>query len=159
MHRLSGRLVDRRELIWFRIWLSKPIRAISGDHTRHERSYAAAARLVTGFRQDRRRQIRWRFALVRWRRSDVQDGARFVTVRSRTVFAVDDLAAGESAKRPHLAAHGPRHGRSLLRVLPQGSQTDHARHRRHIRRGSWRPAIAAVQRALRRIWLSADRRI
>ena len=62
-------------------------------------------------------------------------------------------------KRPHLAAHGPRHGRSLLRVLPQGSQADHARHRRHIRRGSWRPAIAAVQRALRRIWLSADRRV
>src|ERR1019366_7745133 len=25
--------------------------------------------------------------------------------------------------------------------------------------GSWRPAIAAVQRALRRIWLSADRRV
>jgi hypothetical protein len=32
------------------IWLSKPIRAISGDYTRHEPSYAAAARLVTGFR-------------------------------------------------------------------------------------------------------------
>jgi hypothetical protein len=28
----------------------EPIRAISGDYTRHEPSYAAAARLVTGFR-------------------------------------------------------------------------------------------------------------
>src|SRR5450759_2140516 len=55
------------------------------------------------------------------------------------------------------AAHGPRHGRSLLRVLPAGSQTDHARHRRHVRRGSWRPAIATIQCALRRIRLSADR--
>ena len=31
-------------------------------------------------------------------------------------------------ERSRLVAHGPRHGRSLLRVLPQGSQTHHARH-------------------------------
>jgi hypothetical protein len=35
--------------------------------------------------------------------------------------------------------------RSLLRVLPEGSQTNHARHRRHVRRGAWRPAVAIVQ--------------
>ena len=34
------------------------------------------------------------------RRSDVQDGARSVAVRSRIVLAVDDLAAGKSAGRP-----------------------------------------------------------
>ena len=39
------------------------------------------------------------------------------------------------------------------------SQTDHARHRRHVRRGPWRPAVAAVQCTLRRIRLSADRRV
>jgi hypothetical protein len=33
-------------------------------------------------------------------------------------------------------AHGPRHGRSELQLLPEGSQADHARYRRHVRRGS-----------------------
>src|SRR5208337_599289 len=64
------------------------------------------------------------------------------------VLAIDDLAARESAKRSRLAAHGPGDGRSLLRVLPKSSQTNHARHRRHVRRGAWRPAVAIVQRAL-----------
>ena len=40
------------------------------------------------------------------RRSDVQDGDRSVAVRSGIVFAVDDLAAGESAGRSRAAAHG-----------------------------------------------------
>ena len=39
--------------------------------------------------------------------------------------------------------------------VPNGSRS----HRRHLRRGSWRPTVAVIQRALRRIWLSADRRI
>src|SRR5271165_1315799 len=92
-------------------------------------------------------------------RSDVQNGARSDAVGSRTVLAVDDLATGEFAGRSRPAADGPRDGRSLLRVLFDGSQTDHARHRRHVRRGPRRPAIAAVQRALRRIRISADRRV
>jgi hypothetical protein len=65
----------------------------------------------------------------------------------------------ELARRARLAAHGPRHGRSLLRILPADPEADHARHQRHIRCGSWRPAIAALQCALRRIWFSVDRRI
>src|SRR5271165_4290033 len=77
-------------------------------------------------------------------RSDVQDGARSDAVGSGIVFAVDDLAVGKSAGGSRPVAHGPRHGRSLLRVLSQGSQTDHPRHRRHVRRGPWRPAVAAV---------------
>ena len=93
------------------------------------------------------------------RRSDVQDGARSLAVGPRSVFAVDDLAAGESAGRSRPAAHGPRHGRPLLRVVPPGSQAHHARHRRHVRRRPRRPAIAAVQCPLRRIRLSADRRV
>ena len=44
-------------------------------------------------------------------------------------------------------------------VLSPGSQTDRARHRRHLRRRAWRPAIAVVQRALRRVRFSADRRV
>src|SRR5271165_6086063 len=68
--------------------------------------------------------------------------------RSGIVFAIDDLAAGESAGRSRSCAHGPRHGRSLLRLLRQASQADHARHRRHVRRGSRQPAVAAVQRPL-----------
>ena len=136
------------------------------SHTRHERSYAALAWSVTGEREARRCQIRWRFAFVGWRRSgvargrttpsprrparrlhggpprsrsshaqlgryhsfsapddrrrlrgrqrrqlsakrsDVQDGARSVAVRSGIVLAIDDLAARESAERSRLAAHG-----------------------------------------------------
>ena len=34
------------------------------------------------------------------------------------MFAVDDLASGESAGQAHAAAHGLRHGRLLLRQLP-----------------------------------------
>jgi len=37
-----------------RIWLSTPIRANLGSHTRHERSYAAVAWSVTCPRQARR---------------------------------------------------------------------------------------------------------
>ena len=47
----------------------------------------------------------------------------------------------------------------LLASPSSGFPTDHARHRRHVRRGSWRPAVAAVQCALRCIRLSADRRL
>ena len=93
------------------------------------------------------------------KRSDVQDGARSVAVRLRIVLAIDDLAARESAERSRLAAHGPGDGRSLLRVLPKSSQPNHARHRRHVRRGAWRPAVAVVQPALLRVWLSANRRV
>ena len=71
----------------------------------------------------------------------------------------NDLPVGEPARRPCPAAHGARHGRSLLRVLFQGSQADRAGYRRHVRRGSRRPAIALVQRALRRIRLSTHRRV
>ena len=62
------------------------------------------------------------------------------------VLAVDDLAGGESAGRSRRAADGPRDGRSLLRVLRHGSQTDHAGHRRHVRCGPRWSAVAAVQR-------------
>jgi len=33
-------------------------------------------------------------------------------------------------------------------LRPGGSQANHARRRRHVRRGAWRPAVAVVQRAL-----------
>ena len=42
-----------------------------------------------------------------------------------------------------------RHGRSLLRVLFQGSQADRSGYRRHVRCGSRRPAAALIQCALR----------
>ena len=58
-------------------------------------------------------------------RSDVQDGARSDAVGSRAVLSADDLPVGEPARRPCPAAHGARHGRSLLRSpiprLPSGS--------------------------------------
>ena len=57
------------------------------------------------------------------------------------------------------AADGPRDGGSLLRVLSDGSQTDHARRRRHVRCGPRQPATAVVQRPLRRIRISADCRV
>ncbi len=43
-------------------------------------------------------------------------------VRSPALLPVDDLAAGKPARRARAFAHGPRHGRSLLR-LPPGSST------------------------------------
>ena len=43
--------------------------------------------------------------------------------------------------------------------LRHGSQTDHAGHRRHVRCGPRWSAVAAVQRPLRRIRISADRRV
>src|SRR6516164_8323906 len=61
---------------------------------------------------------------------------------------ISRLENRESAERSRLAAHGPGDGRSLLRVLRKSSQANHARHRRHVRRGAWRPAVAVVQRAL-----------
>jgi hypothetical protein len=103
----------------------------------------------------RRRQRR----LASSRRPGVQDGDGSDAVRARAVLAVDDLSAGEPAGRSRAAADGPRHGRSLLRVVPRGSQADHARHRRHVRCRLRRPATAAVQRPLRRIRISADRRV
>ena len=54
---------------------------------------------------------------------------------------------------------GAGHGRALLRLLCPGPEADHARHRRHLRRRAWRPAVAAVQRPLRRLRLPADRRL
>ena len=44
-------------------------------------------------------------------------------------------------------------------LRPGGSQADHARRRRHLRCGPWRPAVALVQRPLRRLRVSADGRI
>src|SRR5438046_1029681 len=55
----------------------------------------------------------------------------------------------ERVRRPRPAAHGSRHGRSLLRVFPASSQAHSARYRRHV--GSRRPAVTVVQCALRRI--------
>ena len=66
----------------------------------------------------------------------------------------------ESAGRSRPAADGQGDGRSVLRVLRHGSQTDHAGHRRHVRCGPrWSAVAAAVQRPLRRIRISADRRV
>ena len=72
---------------------------------------------------------------------------------------VDDLAAGKPARRARALAHGPRHGRPLLRLLPRSSQADHPGRRRHLRRGPRRPAVAVVQRPLRRLRVSADGRV
>ena len=47
----------------------------------------------------------------------------------------------------------------VFQVLRHGSQTDHAGHRRHVRCGPRWSAVAAVQRPLRRIRISADRRV
>ena len=79
--------------------------------------------------------------------------------RSGVVLAVDNIAVGESAGRSRRAADGQGDGRSVLRVLRHGSQTDHAGHRRHVRCGPRWSAVAAVQRPLRRIRISADRRV
>ena len=66
----------------------------------------------------------------------------------------------ESAGRSRRAADGQGDGRSVLQVvLRHGSQTDHAGHRRHVRCGPRWSAVAAVQRPLRRIRISADRRV
>ena len=48
--------------------------------------------------------------------------------------------------------------RALLRELRAGAEADHARRRRHLRCGAWWPAAAVVQRPLRRLRFSADRR-
>ena len=93
------------------------------------------------------------------RRSDVQDGARSFAHRSGVVLAVDNIAVGEFAGRSRPAADGQGDGRSVLRVLRHGSQTDHAGHRRHVRCDPRWSAVAAVQRPLRRIRISADRRV
>src|ERR687897_236449 len=50
---------------------------------------------------------------------------------------------------PSPAAHGAGHGRTLLRRLPAGAAPHRPRHRRHLRRGARRPAVAAVRRLLR----------
>ena len=55
------------------------------------------------------------------------------------------------AGRSRRAADGQGDGRSVLRVLRHGSQTDHAGHRRHVRCGPRWSAVATVQRPLRRI--------
>ena len=56
-----------------------------------------------------------------------------------------------------------RMGRAMVdlycEVLRHGSQTDHAGHRRHVRCDPRWSAVAAVQRPLRRIRISADRRV
>ena len=54
--------------------MSKPIRAISGDHTRHERSYAAAAGLSPVSGKTVVAKFDGGLLLVRWRRSDVARG-------------------------------------------------------------------------------------
>ena len=46
-----------------------------------------------------------------------------------------------------------------VRLVPPSAAADHAGYRRHLRRGPWRPAVAPVQRPLRRIRLPADRRL
>jgi len=91
-------------------------------------------------------------------RSHVQDGAG-LSPSDRELCSQSTISAWRTCRRSHPAAHGPRHGRSLLRVLPSGPEADYTRHRRFVRRGSWRPAVATLQCALRRIWFSADRRI
>ena len=75
-------------------------------------------------------------------RSGVQDGAGRAAFRPRSRVATDHLAAGEPGptRAPCCAWGGP--GRSLLRVLRAGAEADRARHRRHLRRRAWRPAIA-----------------
>ena len=77
----------------------------------------------------------------------------------RSVLAIHHVAHREPARRARPAAHGPRHGRLLLPDLPPGAAPHRARHRRHLRRRAWRPAASPVQRASRRIRLSADRRV
>ena len=79
--------------------------------------------------------------------------------RSGIVLAVDNIAVGESAGRSRRAADGQSDGRSVLRVFRHGSQTDHAGHRRHVRCDPRWSAVAAVQRPLRRIGISVDRRV
>ena len=91
------------------------------------------------------------------RRPDVQARAGPPARRCRPVLAVDRLAAGEPARATRPAAHGPRHGRALLRELPPGAAPHRAGHRRHLRCRPWRAAASAVQRPLRRIRLPADR--
>src|SRR5512132_635553 len=75
------------------------------------------------------------------------------------VFAVDHLAAGEPAGCADAAAPGPGSGRRLLQLVPPGAEAHRPRYRRHLRCGAWRPAVAPVQRPLRRIRLPADRRL
>ena len=69
-------------------------------------------------------------------RSDVQDGAGSFAHRSGVVLAVDNIAVGEFAGRSRPAADGQGDGRSVLRVLRHGSQTDHAGHRRRSMRST-----------------------
>ena len=47
-------------------------------------------------------------------------------------LAIDDVPAGEPARRAGVGRHGPGNGRPLLRFIPPGSQADRARHRRHL---------------------------
>src|SRR5512133_580367 len=88
----------------------------------------------------RRRQRRARPA----QRSAVQDGARPGVVGAGLVFAVDHLPAGEPAREANAAAPGPGAGRSLLRLVPAGAAAHHPRHRRYLRCGARRPAVASL---------------
>ena len=90
-------------------------------------------------------------------RSGLQDGPGCAAFGSGPGVAIDDLPAGEPARRAPAGGDGAGDGRPLLRLLPAGAEADRARHRRHLRRRAWRPAIAPVQCPLRRIRLPADR--
>ena len=57
--------------------------------------------------------------------------------------------AGERALAHRGGAHDGGAGRSLLPLLPEPARGDHARHRRHLRRGARPTAAVAVQRPLR----------
>jgi hypothetical protein len=63
----------------------------------------------------------------------------------RDLCSQSTISRLENLPDPRAAAHGRRHGRSLLRFVPSGAEAHRARHRRYVRRGSWRPAITLVQ--------------
>ena len=91
-------------------------------------------------------------------RSDVQHGARSFSHRSGVVLSVDNIAVRESAIRSRPAAHAQGDDRSVCEsfaTVPERITLD-------ITTRSMRPTVVsscAVQRPLRRIRISADRRV
>ena len=65
-------------------------------------------------------------------RCDPQDGPGCAAFGSGFGVAIDDLPAGEPARRAPAGGDGAGDGRPLLRLLPAGAEADRARHRRHL---------------------------